>query len=72
MRIGWKTDDPPKDEVEDYLVTYKTGGMDILRWTNESRFGSGTVDWYWQINPWLDIAAWMELPEEYKAPTIDN
>ena len=66
MRIGWRTDNPP-EEKGDYLVTYKSGDMDIARWTNDSFFWQGkTTIWHWVCAQYCEVVAWMPLPEPYK------
>lgn len=66
MRIGWRTDDPPK-EKEDYLVQYDGGGMDIARWTNVNPIWTTLITgWHWNAAQYCKVVAWMPLPEPYR------
>lgn len=66
MRIGWRTDNPPK-EKEQYLVQYDIGILDVATWTNVNPFWTTlTTDWHWNAAQYCKVVAWMPLPELYR------
>lgn len=67
MSIKWRTDEPPQKEKY-YLVTYKTGSMDICLWTIKSTYQQ---KWGWITAMYQTVKAWMELPEPYD-DTLDK
>ena len=67
MRIGWRTDRPPKEE-DHYLVTLDDGDMCVCKWTDRDMLTGrpGTDEWRWQPPQYTWVVAWMPLPEPYK------
>lgn len=67
MRIGWRTDRPPRYR-EEYLVQLDTGEMAIVLWSNTNPIWTDLItDWHWYNLPQFTKAvAWMPLPEPWE------